>query len=411
MRKMLSSRYVKLGFTIFFAGCALILFYLAASNFKGLGLIVSTISRVLSPFIYGFVMAYLLSPIYNAVVRKSYPQIRKVVKNKTKGLIASRILATLVSLATLIGIIGGLLSMVIPELLRSILSLAKMFPDKVNQLTIWLGHVFDSVKYPMLRNFLDSMIPKARDMATDWINNDLVDRVGGYLGEISQGVIGTVYTLVNILIGVIICVYILNGKERFKAQSRRIIIAGFNNKQSGEIFQFGNYVNRTFGGFINGKLIDSAIIGVLCFILMSIINLPYAMLISVVIGVTNFIPFFGPFIGAIPSVILIFIINPIDAVYFILMILGLQQFDGNILGPKILGGTTGLGSFWVMFAIIVGGGLFGFLGMILGVPVCAVIGYYLERRIRTKLGQKNMPTGIKEYEDYNNFDISRGDFE
>ena len=178
-------------------------------------------------------------------------------------------------------------------------------------------------------------------------------------------------------------------------------------ERANEIFEFGNFCNRTFGGFINGKLIDSVIIGIICFVAMTIIDLPYPVLVSSIIGVTNFIPFFGPFIGAVPSTIIICVESPIKALYFIILVIVLQTFDGNILGPKILGGTTGLASFWVMFAIILCGGIFGFVGMILGVPVFAVLYYYSSKFISKKLKRRNLPEDTVNYEEFNKYDIDR----
>ena len=165
------------------------------------------------------------------------------------------------------------------------------------------------------------------------------------------------------LLGMIACFYFLNGKEKFKAEIRKTIIAVFSHRHANEIFDFAAYSNRTFGGFINGKIIDSLIIGVICFVAMSILRMPYTILISTIVGLTNVIPFFGPFIGAIPSTVVIVLVDPVKALIFLVLIFLLQQFDGNILGPAVMGSKVGLASFWVMFAIIVGGGLFGFIGM------------------------------------------------
>lgn len=410
MNHFFSSRYLKLGLTIFVSGAALILFYLGASNFKGLGSIIGSISHVLSPFIYGFVMAYLMTPVYNSAVRHTYPSVRRKIKNNDRALLLSRIWATSLSLAVLFGIVGGLLSMVIPELVKSITTISYTLPGQLDSLIRWVNHYVDNASHPGASNFLVGVLPKIRDTVISWFQNDMVNTIANSMSQISQGLLGTLHTLLNVLIGMMVCVYILNGKERFKAQSCKLVYASFSEKTAAEIFNFANYVNKTFGGFINGKIIDSMIIGVICFVAMSILKLPYSLLISVIIGVTNIIPFFGPFIGAVPSTILIFMIDPLQALYFIIMIFALQQFDGNILGPKILGGTTGLASFWVMFAIIVGGGLFGFIGMVLGVPFCAVIAYYLQRRIDKKLAKKNLPTDIVTYEDYSAFQIDRKQF-
>ena len=177
--------------------------------------------------------------------------------------------------------------------------------------------------------------------------------------------------------------------------------------ESGKNITFGKICNETFGGFINGKIIDSIIIGILCFFAMTVLKLPMAILISVVVGVTNIIPFFGPFIGAIPSILILLIVEPIAALKFAIMVLVLQQLDGNVIGPKILGKTTKLASFWVMFAIIVGGGLFGLPGMILGVPVFAIIYANTSGAINSKLREKEMPTDTLVYEDFSKYYIDK----
>ena len=193
----------------------------------------------------------------------------------------------------------------------------------------------------------------------------------------------------------------------FRSQTKKLILSISRDRVAEEIFNFLNFANKTFGGFISGKIIDSIIIGFICFGAMNVMGLPYPVLISTIIGVTNIIPFFGPFIGAIPSVVIIAIASPIQALYFLIMVVVLQQVDGNIIGPAILGNSTGLASFWVMFSIIVGGGLFGFIGMILGVPVFAIIYYYAGRIIKTKLSRKNLPVETWEYTSYRKLGVPK----
>ena len=206
-----------------------------------------------------------------------------------------------------------------------------------------------------------------------------------------------------------ICVYILNSKEKFIAQGQKLILAVFKKERADQIFELGRLSNQTFGGFINGKILDSIIIGIICFIMMNILKLPMAILISVIVGLTNIIPFFGPFIGMVPSALILLIIEPVAALKFIIMVLVLQQIDGNIIGPKILGKTTKLASFWVMFAIIVGGGLFGFPGMILGVPFFAIVYTYISRAINRRLEEKKLETDTLLYEDFSKYDINKED--
>ncbi|MFR7990368.1 MAG: AI-2E family transporter [Anaerovoracaceae bacterium] len=409
MKERLKSGYVKMGITVFAAGAALIVLYEVIIHFNQVQEAWSVLSTILSPFIFGLVMAYLLCPVYNVTVRRMYRPAQKAFRTKKTALRFARVIGTVVSLIVLFGVIGGLFALVLPETLRSIIGLIQVMPDRFNDLIDWLERTFTAERNPEIAGAFESVVGRVRDAFMEWSENDLLPLIGVYMSQISQGVIVTLRTLLNILIGVIVCVYFLNSKETFKAQARKTILATMSKKRSDSFMEFAYFANRTFGGFINGKLIDSLIIGILCFILMSILKLPYTVLVSTIVGVTNFIPFFGPFIGAIPSAIIICFSSPIQAVYFLIMILGLQQFDGNILGPKILGETTGLASFWVMFAIIVGGGLFGFLGMVLGVPVFAMIYYYGSRYIENRLKKKKLPVETEAYQEYNQYDIDRKD--
>ena len=252
---------------------------------------------------------------------------------------------------------------------------------------------------------LQGKLANLSDTIILWAQNNVLPGAEAIL----TGVMGTLGTMVDIFVALVICVYILNSKEIFVAQSRKLILAVFKTERAEKIFELGKISNQTFGGFINGKIIDSAIIGILCFIAMTVLNIPMTMLISVVIGVTNIIPFFGPFIGAIPSIIILLIVEPIAAIKFGIMVLILQQLDGNIIGPKILGKTTKLASFWVMFAIIVGGGLFGFPGMILGVPVFAILYTYISRGVNNRLKEKQLVTSTLMYEDFSKYNVDKED--
>lgn len=407
--KRVQDEYAKLGLTIFGAGAALIVLYRVIDHFDWVRESLDTVKGILSPFIFGLIMAYLLCPVYNTVVRKMYHLLKDRFQKKRTALRVARVVGTILSLTALFGVVGGLFALVLPETIRSILGLVQMMPSRLTDLINWCESTFTAERYPEAAEAFELLVSHFRDNFSEWTENDLLPRIGEYMAQISLGVYMTVRTMMNILIGVIVCVYFLNSKELFKAQIKKIISATMTKDKSDEIFEFAYFTNRTFGGFINGKLIDSLIIGILCFILMTIFKLPYTVLVSTIVGVTNFIPFFGPFIGAVPSALIICVASPLKALYFLILVLALQQFDGNILGPKILGGTTGLSSFWVMFAIIVGGGFFGFTGMVLGVPVFAVIYYYFSRYIKKRLARRNLPTKTEDYEDFNKYDINRKD--
>ncbi len=399
----LKNKYFQQATVILFVGITLILAYYVVNHMPVVKSGFAKLNDILMPFYMGIIMAYLLCPIYNATVRLVYKMNKKRFARPISCLRVSRILATLAALTFLVLVIAGLMVMVIPDLWDSILGLVLDSPNMAAKAQDWIQLHVD--EHPALAMILQGKLENMSESLMEWGQEQLLPG----MEAIMTGVVGTLGTVLDIFVALIICVYILNSKEIFMAQSRKLILAMFKPEKAEEIFEFGRLCNQTFGGFINGKIIDSAIIGVLCFIAMSLMKLPMTMLISVVVGVTNIIPFFGPFIGAIPSIIILLIIDPISAVKFGIMVLILQQLDGNIIGPKILGKTTKLASFWVMFAIIVGGGLFGFLGMILGVPVFAIVYTYVRRSVNGKLSEKQLETDTAVYENFSKYKINKED--
>ena len=203
--------------------------------------------------------------------------------------------------------------------------------------------------------------------------------------------------LTNLVLGIIISVYFLVGKERFFAQIKKFLYALLPKDLVGRLIDITHTSNRIFSGFISGKILDSLIIGILCFVGMSIFRMPMAMLVSVIVGVTNIIPYFGPFIGAIPSALIVFLVDPIKALWFVVFVVCLQQFDGNILGPRILGDSIGMPAFWVVFSILLFGGYLGVLGMFIGVPTFAVIYSIFKLWTEGRLSRKNLPVDTKSY--------------
>ena len=295
--------------------------------------------------------------------------------------------------------------LVIPELMESIVGLIKDIPNMVDTTYGWIDTLL--AENPKLAVYVHDLIDDNLDNAIKWAQDYAVVGAETVISGISVGIIGTFMLVIDMFVALVICVYVLNSKEIFQAQIKKAIIALFPEKKAKDIFEFGTLLNNTFGGFINGKIIDSIIIGILCFAGMTILGLPLSVLISVIVGITNVIPFFGPFIGAVPSIILLLFVDPVASLKFAVWVLVLQQLDGNIIGPKILGKATKLASFWVMFAILVGGGMFGFIGMVLGVPTMAIIYIYLARLINNKLKKKNMTTNTLVYENFDKYKIDK----
>ena len=357
----------------------------------GLGKLLGAVT----PLLYGMVMAYLLCPIYNFTVSRFYGLISKAKHNFKHDLTLAKFIGTIISLAILIIVIAGVLWMIIPGLFDSIMKVIDILPGAMKSFTQWVDVKFANL--PVAKDYLDQLSNNITEYAIDFATNTLLPHSANMAAAISGTVFGAIGFIFDFVVGIIVCVYILNIKETLAAQAKKIIVAHFREHTAEEILLGAEYTNKTFGGFISGKIIDSAIIGILCFIIMSIFGWEYSLLISCIIGITNIIPFFGPFIGAVPSALLLLMVNPMHSLYFIILIILLQQFDGNILGPKILGDSTGLGSFWVLFAVLVGGGLFGFLGMVLSIPVFAVIYAYCARALNHRLEKRGFSTDTLDY--------------
>ena len=409
MKELLRSTYFKFGLTIFIAGSCLILLFEAVNNWSAVGSGWDALYAILSPFVYGLIMAYLLCPVYNAVVRRMYHLTKESFKTKKQSLRYARIMATIVSLATLFCVVGGLFALIIPETIRSITGLVQSMPERVTELVDWITGLSVNENNPEMAAAIEKVLNHVSNSFLNWAEDTLLPSLGDYMSKTFLGVWVTLKTVLNLLIGVIVCVYFLNIKETLKAQTKKSIIALCSKEHADGLFELANYSDMQFGGFINGKIIDSAIIGVLCFILMSMIGLPYTVLVSTIVGITNIIPFFGPFIGAIPGTLIILLESPIQAFYFVILILALQQFDGNILGPKILGESTGISPLMVVVSITIGGGFFGFMGMFLGVPTFAVISYLFRCFIHYRLKKKGLPPEHKNYIDLTAIDYTAGE--
>lgn len=353
------------------------------------------IAHILAPVIYGAVFAYLLNPVYNGVQATVMKVTKNVIPEEGSRKKLGSFLGTFASLFFLIAVVAGLISMLIPQLINSIRGVMETLPSSINNLELWLEKVL--ADNPQLEQQVLEHYSAAADYLQNWMTNVVVPNIYRIIGSVSSGVILFVRALFDVLIGLIVMVYLLNMKEKLLAQVKMIIYGIFPLKLANKVIDECRYVHQVFGGFIIGKIVDSLIIGLICFVLLGFFNMPYVLLVSVIVGVTNVIPFFGPFIGAIPSAVLILLSDPIKCLYFLIFILLLQQFDGNILGPKILGDSTGLSSFWVMFSILLFGGLFGFVGMIIGVPTFAVIYRLVTEFTKWRLRKKTLSGDIEEY--------------
>ena len=343
-----------------------IIFFFLIYRFDGFGNAISTLTGILMPFIYGAVIAYLLKPVCNTI--ESF--LRRFIPEKMHGLV--NVLSITLTILFGLLLIYALCMMIIPQLITSVTTLYYTAQRNLAKFVQWANHVEFIENNQQIMNMLNSAYATISTNFDDLIKTRLLPSMQNIVSGAAIGVLNIVTVAKNLVIGIIVAVYMLASRKRFVQQGKLVLYSIFKPRWAELIKEEAKYADKMFGGFINGKIMDSAIIGVLCYIGCLIFKFPSA-LVSVIIGVTNVIPFFGPFIGAVPATLLILIQNPIKALWFVLFVLVLQQLDGNVIGPKILGNTTGLSSFWVLFAILLFGGLWGFVGMIVGVPLFAVI--------------------------------------
>ena len=387
--------YLAIALTAVLVICLCIVFFFLIYRYNGFAAGWKKLTAILQPIIIGIVIAYLINPIMVFFEKHLMRWIEPKMKKKAKAKKLCRGIATLGALAVFILIIVVLLVMLIPQLVESIQGVATTLPSKVQHLIDKTNKYLSSDSEAA--NFVEDTLIYATNYIKDWAMNDLLPKSNTYLTSITTGLINVFKVLLNIIVGLIVSVYLLFSKETFIGQFKKLTYALFKPKKANIVIQTARKSNEIFGGFISGKILDSMIIGIICYFVLLIMKMPYPVLVSVIVGVTNIIPFFGPFIGAVPSFIIIVLANPIQGLYFLIFVVILQQVDGNIIGPNILGDSTGLSPFWVIFAIMVGGGLFGFAGMLLGVPTFAVIYYIMQEILRYFLRKRDLPQDSSQY--------------
>lgn len=390
------SQYFNRGMTYFLVVAASILFYFALLRLTNVSDTFKEVFEVLKPVIYGAVIAYLLNPIVKKVDFYLVTQLQKRLKKEGQAEKVSRGTGIFIALVFMITLVVALCNLLLPELYMSVRNTIFVLPGQLNELIQKINEI--QFHDTTTSNLIKTAMEEGSVMLQTWLRQDLLGQINEWMSNFTVDVLNFFGEVFNVLIGIIVSVYILFSKELLVRQSKKMVYAVMSPRHANLLLHLTTKSNQIFGGFIIGKIIDSAIIGVLCFVGVSILKMPYAMLVSVIVGVTNVIPFFGPYIGAIPCTILILLSDPIKGIYFVLFILVLQQFDGNILGPKILGDSTGLSAFWVIVAILVGGGLFGFVGMVMGVPTFAVLYYVTQMFVNNRLEHKNLPKQSEYYD-------------
>lgn len=371
----------------------LLVLILVLINLASFALLIRTLLRVASSILYGFLFAYLLNPLVRLADRLLRRPLEKLFKQRA-GRRISRVVGLLFAFSVAALAVYLLIHNIAPRVGESIQDIINKLPGYYLTVEKWVLNLLED---PDIRNIADIAIKKGYDYLDTLLNENLLGSAQKVVGVVTSSVFAVFRELLNMLIGLIVSIYILLSKDKFLAQSKKIVVALCSPETADRVMAHGRQVNRIFNGFIIGKIIDSIIIGILCYIGVSALKLPYPELLAIIIGITNVIPYFGPIIGAVPCAILIVMNSPLQCLYFLIFLLILQQIDGNIIGPRILGENVGISSFWILVAISLGGGLFGFGGMLLGVPVFAVIYMLISDMVNRTLKRRGYTIRTDDY--------------
>lgn len=385
-----NSKYTTISIYTILTFTACVLIYALLFNFTVIGDFIRKMAKILAPIIWGIVIAYLVNPIMKWIEKR----LSKAIEKNKPHFKITRILSLSFAMIVFLAVISALGAIILPQVIESITTIINNIGTYINNFEKWIDSFL--VKYPELLTIVSDQIDNIEKAAMEFANN-IAPKLGDIMMKITDSTLSFILAVKDVLIGIIVAVYLLYGKEHFQAQMKKMVYGILPSKITGTILRVCAQTNSSISGFISGKIVDSIIIGCLCFVCMTVMKFDFIVLISVIVGVTNVIPFFGPFIGAIPSALLLLVAAPKQVIPFLILILVIQQLDGNVIGPKILGQTTGISAFWVLFSILVGGGLFGFAGMILGVPVFAVLYSLLNEFIAYRLEGKNMSSDTNDY--------------
>ncbi|MDE5695882.1 MAG: AI-2E family transporter [Lachnospiraceae bacterium] len=377
-------RYLQIGLTIFASLAAVVAFYFIVLRYQGLKTYLDIVLLALQPVMVGIVIAYVLCPVARFLER----QFRRG-KRLSR---AARPLSVLFTLIFAIGILGLFCALILPQVVDSIRSLVVDLPGmlevQLTRLESYLETDSDAAATAM------QMIASVETFLMTWIKENLFAAVS----NVAVSVLSIGSAIVNLVVSIVVTVYLLLDRERYLGQCKKLFYAVSRNKRFNcVVMEVVHQADQIFSGFISGKLLDSLIVGIICFVCLTVLKMPYALLVSVIVGVTNIIPMFGPFIGAIPSAFLILLVSPSKCIIFLIFIVILQQLDGNIIGPRILGNSTGLSALYVTVAMLLFGKLMGFVGMIVGVPLFATLYYIVKRLAEYSLKRQGMPVSTAEY--------------
>ncbi len=429
-----NKHYLGWGITAFIVIVSSILFFMMLSNLEGIGKAAGNFIGAINPILYGFIFAYLLAPVveffekrvfskaftkfdltYKDVVdlnkkkgthvedekEVKFAHLKRYIKNKPR-----RIVSITCTFVIFLGIITGMLIAIIPQLVITLQDLVKDIPEYIKSLTEWINNSFE--EYPDIRAEIINIINDGGTALKNLLTENILPQMGDYLGFLTNGIMSVISLIMNIMFGLVVAIYCLYSKELFAAQAKKVLYTVFSVKHANKMITSVRKVHRSFGNFITGTIIDSFVVGCITFIAATIAGIPDAVLVAVIMGLTNIIPVFGPFIGIVPALLLIFMktASLVPCIVFTIIVIIIQNLNGNVISPKILGGSTGLTSFWVIFAILVGQGLFGFWGLIIGIPIFAVLYSAMRTFFSDKLEEKGLPPGSDHYTDINTINES-----
>ncbi len=397
MKHKIEPKHVSAGIVAFAVILASIVVLFILWRFEVIASTIGVLFAALTPVLMGLVIAYLLLPVMRFFEKLYYPPIAKKIEKPFKAKKVTRALAIVTAMLIALAVIVGLLWLLLPQLIDSITNLVAALPGYFNNLQDTVMGLL--ANQPDLQRQISEFFTEFQDTVIGFLSNIVLPQMGDWVSNLTNGIMGFLAGLLNLIVGFILAIYVLYHKDLYSAQAKKILFACFKSDRANSILRITRLTHHTFGGFISGQVINAVIVGVICFILMAIFQMPYALLVSVIMTVFNVIPYFGSFIGAVPSALLILMVDPWACLWFIIMILVLQQVDGTVISPRILGDSIGLSGFWVMVSILVMNNLIGFVGMVIGVPVFAVLYVLIKERVGKQLRKRKLDPDTVEYMD------------
>ena len=429
-KKFFQSSYTKAAGLILICGAILIVFNNLIQNSK-LEIGFDKINDTLTPFYIGIILAFLTCPVYNFIVKKMYKRLtcsvdinhpasqtmksfpyrvtgeeeRNLAEENRSALFLSKTASSVAVFLIVVGVIALVIYSILPKLIEGSAGFIESFPERTRQLADWASTSL--ARFPSVQKWILNFADKGASEMFEWFQTNVLNikEQSSVAVAVSTGIVSAFNTLLDVVLGLLLMLYLLNNKEHIFAIGRKIVAATCSESRSEGIYEFIDIFNETFIGYLVGRILDSLVIGVLTYIVLLCFGISFAPMIAIVVGVTNVIPFFGPFIGAIPCTLLLLLESPKQALLFVVLIFIIQQLDGNVIGPKIVGNALGINSFWVLVAVLIGGGLFGFMGMLFGTPVFALVYQYIDKLTIKKLRSKDKEADTMEYYSLDPYDI------